>query len=134
MQQPGRDRRFSDYPTAATASPPIAAKRKHRMNPSAGTVDGEQDKAAQTTNNPPSEAQKSQNNPAPKSWSFSKAKKKLDVAIMSILPDADKVPEVKKKASPVPNFQISGNDTTTSGLEIQKPLIVRHCAVSVFTK
>ncbi|KAL1377718.1 hypothetical protein pipiens_016069 [Culex pipiens pipiens] len=65
-QQPGRDRRFSDYPTAATASPPIAAKRKHRMNPSAGTVDGEQDKAAQTTNNPPSEAQKSQNNPAPK--------------------------------------------------------------------
>ncbi|EDS33087.1 serine/threonine-protein kinase rio2 [Culex quinquefasciatus] len=36
------------------------------MNPSAGTVDGEQAKAAQTTNNPPSEAQKSQNNPAPK--------------------------------------------------------------------
>ncbi|XP_038121600.1 uncharacterized protein LOC6041389 [Culex quinquefasciatus] len=75
QQQPGRDRRFSDYPTAATASPPIAAKRKHRMNPSAGTVDGEQDKVAQTTNNPPSEAQKSQNDPAPKSWSFSKAKR-----------------------------------------------------------
>ncbi|XP_039450376.1 uncharacterized protein LOC120429231 [Culex pipiens pallens] len=45
------------------------------------------------------------------------SQKILDVGIMSILPDADKFPEVKKKASPVTNFQISCSGTGISGLE-----------------
>uniref|UniRef100_A0A8D8PD96 KAT8 regulatory NSL complex subunit 3 n=3 Tax=Culex pipiens TaxID=7175 RepID=A0A8D8PD96_CULPI len=114
--------------------PPIAANRKRRMSQSAGTVDGEPPKAARTTNKQPAKrGPKVPKQPRAEKMLLQQSQKALDAAIMSILPDADKAPEVKKTASPVTNFQISGSGSGTSGLEIRSssgPQIVSGLASS----
>lgn len=122
--------------SSATVPPPIAANRKRRISQSAGGVDGEPPKAARASNKTTAKrTPKNQKQPRPEKLLMQPSQKALDAAIMSILPEAEKTldPTVKKTASPVTNFQISGGGSGTSGLEIRSssgPQIVSGLASS----
>lgn len=115
-------------PTPAPA--PIQNNRKRRMSQSAGGEHGEKVRKQPVKRTP-----KVPKQPRTEKMLMQQSQKALDAAILSILPDSDKKPEVKKIASPVTNFQISSGvgAAGTSGLEIRSssgPQIVSGLASS----